>query len=510
MSDWTAGYVTDVGYTSGYYPDLNPLRSRLPLLYAGWALSPVQHACELGFGQGVSMNLHAAASDVQWWGTDFNPSHAAFARSLAGASAAPVHISDEAFHDFCSRTDLPDFDFIGLHGIWSWISDANRAVIVDFLRRKLKVGGVACISYNTLPGWAGFAPMRYLMAKHAEVVGAAGGGSPARVTEALQFADRIVQTNPQYIKAYPQVAQRLKQAAAQDSVYLAHEYLNDHWTPMYFADVHDILGAARLSYACSAQHHDHVSAANLTAQQQEVLQSITNTPLAETVRDFMVNRQFRRDYWVKGPLQLTPLDKLEAFRRQRVQLVHRRTNISLKLALGVNELTLNPAVYNAVLDELANHEPCSFGELERRLAPGIPVAVLAEALMVLVGSGHALPVAEGEVAPGVRARCDAINTQLAQMARSDERMVYASSPMTGGGITMGRIPLMFWHALKSGTPKTPAALAQHVWSILNLQGQALYKDGKPLATEQDNTAELKRQAAEFLSHDLPIVNALQI
>jgi SAM-dependent methyltransferase len=510
MSDWTAGYVADVGYTCGYYPDLNPLRSRLPLLYAGWAVSPVQHACELGFGQGISLNLHAAASDVYWWGTDFNPSHAAFARSLAGSSATPVHISDEAFHDFCHRTDLPDFDFIGLHGIWSWISEANRAVIVDFLRRKLKAGGVACISYNTLPGWAGFAPLRYLLAKHAEVVGAAGGGSQARVSEALQFVDRFLQSDPQYIKANPQALQRLKHTVAQDSVYLAHEYLNDHWSPMYFADIHDILGAARLSFACSAQHHDHVSAANFTAAQQEVLRAITHMPLAETVRDFMVNRQFRRDYWIKGPLQLTPLDKLEAFRRQRVQLMHRRAGISLKMTLGVNELTLNPSVYNAVLDELANHEPCSFGELERRLAPRIPVADLAEALMVLMGSNLAVPVSEGEVAPPVRARCDAMNAQLAHMARSDARMVYACSPMTGGGITMGRIPLMYWHALKNGTPRTPAALAQHVWALLHLQGQALYKDGKLLETEHDNIAELKRQAAEFLSHELPIFNALQI
>jgi len=44
---------------------------------------------------------------------------------------------------------LPDFDYIGLHGIWSWISDENRQVIVDFIRKKLKVGGVLYISYNT-------------------------------------------------------------------------------------------------------------------------------------------------------------------------------------------------------------------------------------------------------------------------------------------------------------------------------------------------------------------------
>ena len=29
MSDWTAGYVADIGYTYGYYTELNPLRVKL-------------------------------------------------------------------------------------------------------------------------------------------------------------------------------------------------------------------------------------------------------------------------------------------------------------------------------------------------------------------------------------------------------------------------------------------------------------------------------------------------
>ena len=29
MSDWSAGYVADIGYTHGYYTELNPLRVRL-------------------------------------------------------------------------------------------------------------------------------------------------------------------------------------------------------------------------------------------------------------------------------------------------------------------------------------------------------------------------------------------------------------------------------------------------------------------------------------------------
>ena len=49
MSDWTAGYVADIGYTYGYYTELNPLRVKLAFLKAGLALPEVGSACELGF-----------------------------------------------------------------------------------------------------------------------------------------------------------------------------------------------------------------------------------------------------------------------------------------------------------------------------------------------------------------------------------------------------------------------------------------------------------------------------
>ena len=142
MSEWTGGYVEGVDYTYGYYQELNPLRVTLAFVNAGLEVPAMGTACELGFGQGLSANIHAAATTIEWYGTDFNPAHAAFAQELAGAAGSGARFVDQAFADYCSRTDLPDFDFIGLHGIWSWVSDANRAVIVDFVRRKLKAGGV--------------------------------------------------------------------------------------------------------------------------------------------------------------------------------------------------------------------------------------------------------------------------------------------------------------------------------------------------------------------------------
>ena len=86
MSDWTSGYVADIGYTFGYYSELNPRRMPLAFLNAGLAAPEGATACELGFGQGISVNIHAAASGTQWFGTDFNPAQAGFARALAAAS----------------------------------------------------------------------------------------------------------------------------------------------------------------------------------------------------------------------------------------------------------------------------------------------------------------------------------------------------------------------------------------------------------------------------------------
>ena len=86
MSDWTAGYTADIDYTFGYYSELNSLRARLAFLNAGLVPAAQGVHCELGFGQGMSANIHAAATGDTWYATDFNPVHASFAQSLARAA----------------------------------------------------------------------------------------------------------------------------------------------------------------------------------------------------------------------------------------------------------------------------------------------------------------------------------------------------------------------------------------------------------------------------------------
>lgn len=510
MSDWTSGYVADIGYTYGYYQELNPLRARLIFLSAG--LLPPEHGthCELGYGQGISANIHAAASGSTWHATDFNPAQAGFAQSLARASGANAHLTDEAFADFCTRTDLPDFDSVGLHGIWSWISDANRAVIVDFIRRKLKVGGVLYISYNTQPGWAAMGPMRDLLTEHAEVMGMAGQGIVNRIDGALAFTDKLFATNPGYVKANPTVVERFKGVKAHNRNYLAHEYFNRDWLPMPFSKMAQWLAPAKLGYACSAHYLDHVDGVNLTAEQQALLKEIPDAMFRETVRDFITNQQFRRDYWVKGLRKLNPLEGAEALRAQKVVLVQARADVSLKVTGSIGECTMQDAIYSPILDALADHKPKTLGQLEVLLKDrGIAFVQLTQAIVVLTGTGSLVAVQDEAFIPKTKKLTDKFNAHVIDKARGSPDLIYLASPVSGGGVAVNRFQQLFLLAISQGK-KQPAEWAQFAWQILSAQGQKIVKDGKTIDTAEENLAELSEQAQAFATKLLPALKALQI
>lgn len=509
MSDWTGGYVADIGYTYGYYNELNPLRARLAFLNAGLTPPAQGTHCELGFGQGISVNLHAAASGSEWHATDFNPSQAAFAQELAKVSGAAAHLHDQAFAEFCGRTDLPDFDSIGLHGIWSWISDENRAVITDFVRRKLKVGGVLYISYNTQPGWAAMVPMRDLLTGHADVMGADGVGIVHRIDAALEFADKLIATNPTYARANPQVAERLKQIQGQNRNYLAHEYFNRDWLPMSFAKMAEWLTPAKLNFACSANYLDHIDAVNLSAEQQELLGTLPDPLFRQTVRDFCVNQQFRKDYWVKGALQLNPIERLELLRAERVILIQPRAKVSLEVAGNLGKATMQESVYAPILDTLADHQPKTLGEIEEALNGKVAFGQIAQAVLVLASGGNIASVQPEEAIQNVQPACARINTHLLAKARGSADISYLASPVTGGGITVNRFQQLFLLARSQGKPNA-ADWAAFVWQILSSQGQKLVKEGQTLNTAEENLAELTRQAEEFAETNLPILKALKI
>jgi len=510
MSDWTAGYVADIGYTFGYYTELNPIRLKLAFLNQGLVFPEVGAACELGFGQGMSTNLQAAASVSKWYGTDFNPSQAACAQEFASLSGTNAQVYDESFYEFAKRSDLPDFDFIGLHGIWSWISDENRQVIVDFIRKKLKVGGVLYISYNTLPGWAAFAPMRHLMTEHAEIIGSEGRGIVSRINDAIEFADKLLETNPAFSRANPLVGDRIKKLKDQNRHYLAHEYFNRDWHPMHFSTMAEWLESAKVSYACSANYLDHIDAINMTPDQQKFLQEIPDAMFRESVRDFVINQQFRKDYWVKGPRKLSVLDRSEALRAQSVILTTPRMDVTLKVNGAIGEASMSDNIYEPILDYLADHKVRTLAQIEGHATKhNINFAQVVQAIMILIGANHVNPVQEDNIAQKAKKHSDLINQAIMNKARSSGDISYLASPLTGGGVLTARFHQLFLLAIAGGR-KQPEEWAKFVWDLLSSQGQKLLRDSKAIESDEENLNELITQAKVFGEKQLPILKALQI
>lgn len=507
--DWSAGYVVDTGYTYGSYPELNPVRAALPLLTKGLRAPKIETACELGFGQGCSAAIHAATqADIEWWGCDFAPAQALFARDLVAASGAKANFFDDAFDEFAERPGMPEFDFVALHGVWSWVNDDARAKIVAFLRRKLKPGGLVYISYNTQPGWALAGPLRHLMKRHAETLGAPGLGPAANLDAALNTMKRFFDLGPVYSRLNPAVGERLDALLKQDRAYMVHEYMNRDWVPMWFADVEARLSSAKLSFAAPAYMSDHVDELNLPPDMITFMGELPDASLRQTFRDFAVQAQFRRDYWLRGALPLAAADQRRAIRDQRVVLAKPAADPWGKVNGIYAEMALAGPLYDLIRDALKDQQPRPIGEIEATLPEGTALPQLSTALVLLMSQGIVQPAQSADAVQRSSGTARAMNLELARRAAEASDLGFLASPATGGSIPAMRFHQLFWLASQQGGGG-PAEWARFVADTLTSQGQALVHEGAALAPDAAQAA-LQAQAVAFADRVLPSWRGLGI
>jgi len=197
-------------------------------------------------------------------------------------------------------------------------------------------------------------------------------------------------------------------------------------------------------------------------------------------------------------------------REQRVILVSNRADIELVVSGSAGAATLSPDIYEPILDELESHRIMSLGEIEVCVrSKNISFVQLLQAIMVLFGAYHLEPAQPDNVIKQAQKKTLELNKHLLKKARSNGDINYLVSPVTGGGITLSRFNQLFISALQEGN-KDPAAVARHVWKILAMQSQKLVSDGKIIENEDENIAELQRQATDFMRDNLPILKSLLI
>ena len=489
---WSGGYVSDIPYSHGYYHELSPPFLRFALLLNGLAHGGGDPRgeytyCELGYGQGVSANLHAAANPRgRFWGTDFNPDHALFARRIAQEAGLDAQWLACGFEELLER-DLPQFDFITLHGVWSWVDPQARHAIVEFIRRRLKVGGVVYISYNVMPGWSAEKPLRDLLWMHSQLSGSQGDSTTRRIQGAVDFARRLRKGRADYFEHNPRAGAMLDDLQRDDVHVVAHEYFNESWFITYFADLARSLEGAGLGFACSVHKSDLAGLVRERKKACGLADLDLNPALRETTHDFLLDRRFRRDVFVRGAERLTPAEREARLRAVGLVLLCPADRIQPVVGTPYGSVSLDPDLCHALAAPLAQaHGPVALGALME--AAGLahtPIEPVIEVVGALVTNSTLAPVFPDDMPCEGRAR--AMNLAIARRAPLRDDLRYLACPATGRAIEVAPGELLFLRAWEEGARTVPA-LAQAV------------QDAAPPA---QSPGDAQAAARDFLEHVAP-------
>lgn len=512
MNNWNQGYVTDITYTKGYYGMLNPLRIKLCFLSQGLLPPKIKNACELGFGQGITLNFNAIGSNANWYGTDFNSSQAFFAKHLSEISQAPLKIYDDSFGEFLQRDDLPQFDYIALHGIYSWVNDEIQNQIIEFIRKKLNVGGVCLISYNCQPGWASIAPLRDLVRTYSNNLTPLGKPSSNRAQEGLEFINTLMSLPFAETLKSARMNSLLSTISGMDSTYLAHELLNDNHHPYNFFEMSEALSKAKLNFATYAHFHDHLIGIQILPEEQELLSRIfNNRPIYEMLKDLMFSTSFRADYWAKGIVQLNPQEAMQELSKLKIVLSTPFSKIDYQIKTYRGTFQLNQDFYSPLLETLKDHESVEISaikaKLETSLKRQITFAEISEALIALSSKGCIQLVQNDEEIQSAKIYAKNINTYiLKQSIETQDCINHLISPVTGEAFTLNRfrMTLLYAHTLFKEEEKQ----INFVLETLQKNSEKVTKEGKELSNEEIQK-ELKDIVEDFRAW-IPVFKKLQI
>lgn len=512
MTEWTAGYISDIEYLPGFYREQSPVHLDLACLIGG--VQPPDRIdgltyCELGCGTGLTTILLAAANPGgRFVGIDFNPAHIARGKAMIKtAGLSNVELIEASFAELLEpgATKLPQFDYVTLHGVYSWISVENRRAIVRLLANRVRPGGLVYVSYNAMPGWMMGLPLQRLML---EFAGLNPGRSDRVAENALAFLGAMQKAGARAIPDKEIVERLEREISSGKLAYLAHEYLNANWHPLYHADVARELADAKLGYVASATILENYPELTLTAEQSALLADVPDETVKETLRDYFMARAFRRDIYIRGPRRLTNERREMILNQVPLALFIPPSKTRLEITVPVGEAKLEERLYRPALEALAHGVLTSREILELPAIKGQTRGTAVELVGMLLGSGQAvaLPAAGAQ---GATAR--AFNrAALAHAVEEGQTRTALAAPFSASGVHVGLFEMLAYDALASGASAEVNGLADAAWRQLSGRGDLLRKDGQPIESAEENLAVLRQEFVSVLADAVPVWRRLGV
>lgn len=516
MQNHNGGYVVDLPYENFFFKDLTPNYLRMLLLLKGIDLphredgEPFRYL-ELGYGQGISLNVHAASNAGEFWGTDFNPEHSISAKKALSEAHTKVQVLNDSFFELeqkCNNGLLPQYDIIVMHGIWSWISPENQRCILAIVSKNLKAGGAVYVSYNAMPGWAAFLPVRELLSYHAASQSSSSSSSVSKIQGAYSLLSNMEKGGASYFTHNPAVAQKFKDLEKQSFSYVAHEYLNQNWDIPYFKDVATAFESAKCSFITSTRPLTEL-AFSFTPEIASTLNETTDVKLRETLRDFALNTQFRCDIYVKGKNSLNPQDWEKKFFSLKLALVCQASAVTYSIASPRGTIQCKQDMYEPLVKYLAedSYQAKSMQDIKNQESyKDMAMSNFLEIIRVMLAAGFIHPAQD--IAEQQQNACKHINTFFCQEATKTDYSKVLASPLLGGGVQVSNIEQIFLNAKAQGHT-SPTQCAEFTHKLLIEQKRQIIINEKKLS-EEESLKHLIEIANTFEKTRLPLLQALGI
>lgn len=502
-------YIVEIPYSIRYIHQQSPTVLNFLARLNGAKGRPVDQPCtfcDLGCGNGLTLNTLAASNpDSQFYGIDLNPEHIEYAKALADrAGLENSHFREGTCPNF-SESDLPPFDYITLHGVYSWVSPEAQAEIRDFLEMFLKPGGIVYLSYNALPGWAPFLPIREIMCRFTEDLDL---GPMERADEAVKVLQMLVEKKSPYTSSSSGVRKEIRRINRQRRRNLAHEFLNAYWQPRFFSEVADEMASIGLSFCCLAK-------LKLSSSDQEILDRFPDFLAAqqspehlEAAKSMVLNERFRRDVYINAD-RLLGFDACEEVApmiigNARVQRLHRKIKTSGMFA-GARDLisilfdgrqTLSEILALPVLKDYSRDE--IFG-----------------AVCHLVNKGSMRPFAR----PAVDRQSDELPTRIRitspfnqvvleeNLSPGSSGGVWLASPVTGDGLEIDAVSRRL---LLAAVDVGVEGAVQRAFELIGNSRAPFRVDGEKVRDPKDQMAALEDSFMLFQSKFIPALLRLGI
>lgn len=480
VSTWSSGYVTDIAYDWSYFPELAP--SHLDFIAMLQGHRPPREDepftyLELGAGLGLSSTILAAGNPSgDFYAADFNPTHVGAARSLAALGGVPnVTFLEAGFDELLASEDLPDLDYVALHGVWSWVGPEARNQVLALLRRRLKPGGLVYISYNCTVGWEGSRSPGRLLRRIAQLE---RGPAEKRIGAALSRIERLVGGDSGFFSSGSPGHGWVERVRGYSANYLAHEYLVAHWESFFLEEVAADLADAKLSFVGSAQPLRNYDQFVLKGAAQKLHDELDDMVLREMLKDFQLSTGLRKDVFIRGPQHETVQQLRARLRRQAFALVVNDIDLpepdDVRTSLGSTAIT---AGVMAPVVEALQRGPATIAEMERQLDPagGFAVSDVLLVCSALTDGRHVAPVPHDDrdaaVAAGQR-----LNRAIVQRSLEGVSINYLSAPVIGGGVATNEIERASYAVLADLPDADPATLQRLVRDVLLEHGRTIDAD----------------------------------